>query len=123
MSVASLVSALPSVRLEVCQGGRSVPYLFDQVDFLIGAVAGCDLRVPGSDLPAVLCLLARHPEGVKLRRLAPTQILLLNGEAVSRADFADGDRLTVGAVDIYVRMAPPTELPGPPPIANDDDAE
>ena len=48
MSVASPVSALPSVRLEVSQGGRSVPYRFDQVDFLIGAVAGCDLRVPGA---------------------------------------------------------------------------
>src|SRR5258705_9825578 len=115
MSVASSVSALPPCRLEVHQGGRSVPYLFDQLDFLIGAVAGCDLRVPGTDLPAVLCLLARHPEGVTLRRLAPTQILLLNGQAVSRADLADGDRLTIGAVDIFVRMAPSAEMPAPPP--------
>jgi hypothetical protein len=121
MSALSTVSALPSVRLEVCQGGRSVPYLFDQVDFLIGAVAGCDLRVPGTELPAVLCLLARHPDGVKLRRLAPTRILLLNGEAVSRADLNDGDRLTIGAVDIFVRFAQPDAAPAPP--SADDSAD
>src|SRR5688572_10601338 len=92
---ATMLSNLPTVRLEVRQGGRSVPYLFDQVDFLIGAVAGCDLRVPGADLPAVLCLLARHPDGVRLRRLASTQVLLLNGQAVSRAELKGGDRLTI----------------------------
>lgn len=96
--------ALPNVRLDVSQGGRTVPYVFDQVDFLIGAVAGCDLRVPGTDLPAVLCLIARHPSGVRLRRLAPTQLMLLNGQPVSRADLSDGDRITIGAIDIVVRV-------------------
>jgi hypothetical protein len=120
MSVASPVSALPSVRLEVSQGGRSVPYRFDQVDFLIGAVAGCDLRVPGADLPAVLCLIARHPDGLSLRRLAPTQVLLLNGAAVSRAELTDGDRLTVGAVDIVVRVETPVQAQ---PLGADFDLE
>ena len=120
---------LPTVRLEVHQAGRTVPYWFDQVDFLIGTVPGCDLRVPGAALPAVLCLLARHPGGVHLRRLAATQVLLLNGISVSRADLQDGDRLSLGALDVYVRFealavapvsAPPI-LPAPtlsaPPIA------
>lgn len=106
MSAPSTISALPAVRLEVSQGGRTVPYLFDQVDFLIGAVAGCDLRVPGSDLPAVLCLLARHPDGVRLRRLAPTQVLLLNGQPASRAELKTGDRLTVGVLDITIHVEP-----------------
>src|SRR3954471_12562107 len=95
MTATPTTSSLPAVRLEVHQGGRSVPYFFDQVDFLIGTVAGCDLRVPGANLPAVLCLLARHPEGLTLRRLAATQVLLLNGAAVSRAELKDGDRLTL----------------------------
>lgn len=111
---AAMLSNLPAVRLEVRHGGRSVPYLFDQVDFLIGAVAGCDLRVPGADLPAVLCLLARHPDGVRLRRLASTQVLLLNGQAVSRAELGDGDRLTIGAIDILVHFAPPAPKDEPP---------
>lgn len=108
MSVATTLSvpaSLPAVRLDVSQGGRSVPYLFEQVDFLIGAVAGCDLRAPGADLPAVLCLLARHPAGVSLRRLAPTQVLLLNGAPVSRAELKTGDRITVGALDIHLTIA------------------
>ena len=95
---------LPTVRLEVHQAGRAVPYWFDQVDFLIGTVPGCDLRVPGAALPAVLCLLARHPGGVHIRRLAATQVLLLNGVNVSRAELQDGDRLSLGALDVYVRF-------------------
>jgi chromosome segregation ATPase len=95
---------LPTVRLEVRQAGRSVPYFVDQVDFLIGTVPGCDLRVPGADLPAVLCLLARHPAGVTLRRLAATQVLLHNGKTVSRAELADGDRLSLGAIDLFIHI-------------------
>jgi trichohyalin len=110
---------LPTVRLEVHQAGRTVPYWFDQVDFLIGTVPGCDLRVPGAGLPAVLCLLARHPSGVHLRRLAATQVLLLNGISVSRAELQDGDRLSLGALDLYVRfeaVAAVEVSPPPPPI-------
>src|SRR5262249_58131792 len=109
---------------EVHQAGRTVPYWFDQVDFLIGTVPGCDLRVPGTNLPAVLCLLARHPGGVQLRRLAATQMLLLNGVSVSRADLENGDRLSLGPLDIYVRfdaiksVAPaPTPSPAVAPLA------
>ena len=110
---------LPTVRLEVHQAGRTVPYWFDQVDFLIGTVPGCDLRVPGAALPAVLCLLARHPGGVHIRRLASTQVLLLNGVSVSRADLQNGDRLSLGALDVYVRfeaveVIEPVAAPVPP---------
>ena len=55
MAGSVMTSGLPAVRLDVHQGGRSVPYFFDQVDFLVGTVAGCDSRVPGANLP-VLCL-------------------------------------------------------------------
>jgi chromosome segregation ATPase len=95
---------LPEVHLEVRQGGRSATYQIDHVDFLIGSVAGCDLRLPGADLPSVLCLLARHARGVTLRKLAPTQTLLLNGQVVSGAELASGDRLTIGAVDVFVQI-------------------
>ncbi len=54
--------------------------------FLIGTVPGCDLRVPGGDLPAGACLLARIPEGLTLRKLAPTQIILVNGKTATRAE-------------------------------------
>ncbi len=98
-------AVLPEVHLDVRQGsGRSASYTLDHVDFLIGAVPGCDLRVPGADLPPVLCLITRLPGGAKLRKLAPTQVLLVNGETATNADLADGDRITLGAIDIFVRI-------------------
>src|SRR5450755_3435032 len=61
---------LPAVQLDVRHGGaRSAAYALAEVDFLIGAVPGCDLRVPG-EAASLLCLLARHPAGVTLRKLA-----------------------------------------------------
>jgi hypothetical protein len=96
---------LPEVVLEVRQGaGRQVTYTLKTIDFLIGTVPGCDLRVPGTDLPALLCLLARYPGGVSLRKMAPLQVLLLNGATATSTDLADGDRLTIGTVDIALRI-------------------
>ena len=54
-SNAAAAESLPEVVLEVRSGaGRAATYTLNHVDFLIGTVPGCDLRVPGSDLPAVL---------------------------------------------------------------------
>src|SRR5687767_9575660 len=105
--------ALPEVHLEVRQGaGRNARYALDHVDFLIGAVPGCDLRVPGADLPPVICLIVRQPGGAKLRKLAPTQLLLVNGETATNAELADGDRITLGAIDIFVHIQAAAENPG-----------
>ena len=115
---------LPQVRLEVRQGGRSVPYRFDHVDFLVGSVAGCDLRVPG-ETPGVLCLLSRSPAGLSLRKLAPTQMLLLNGKNASSTTLADGDRITLGAIDLFVHIdavANAEVEPAPAPIDREAEA-
>jgi chromosome segregation ATPase len=99
------VEALPEVTLEIRPGaGRASTFTISHVDFLIGTVPGCDLRVPGSDLPAVLCLLARRPGGVTLRKLAPTQVILVNGQSGPQFDLHNGDRITLGAMDIFVRV-------------------
>src|SRR5206468_2700853 len=104
--------ALPLVELEVSQGGRTTTFSIGQVDFLVGTVPGCDLRVPGTDLAAVLFLLARHPGGVSLRKLAPTQTVVVNGQTVTRAELGHGDRITVGTMDLLVRIkSMPTRQP------------
>ncbi len=96
---------LPDVRLELRRGsGKGSFYSLAEVDFLIGTVPGCDLRVPGTDLPAVLCLIARSPYGVRFRKLAHTQTILVNGQSVASATLSDGDRITVGATDIIVHV-------------------
>ena len=96
---------LPGVVLEVRQAGsRAASYALGEVDFLIGSLPGCDLRVGGTETAAVICLLARHPAGVTLRKLSPAQSILVNGRAVSHHDLADGERIQVGLVEILVRI-------------------
>src|SRR6516225_7554556 len=99
------IASLPEVRLELRQGkGRTTAYTVSDLGFLIGTAPGCDLRVPGAGLPAVLCLLSRSSSGVTFRKLAPTQAILINGQTVGQAQLNDGDRVTVGAVDLFVHI-------------------
>lgn len=104
-SSAELADLLPTVQLDVRQGSRTATYSIEGVDFLIGSVPGCDLRVAAADTPAVLCLLARHPAGVSLRKLAPTQVLLVNNQSITQRELADGDRVQIGSLEIQVHIA------------------
>src|SRR5205814_1698799 len=105
-SAADAVLPLPEVRLELRGGNRAAAYPLTDVDFLIGSVPGCDLRVPGVELPPVLCLIACQPGGVTLRNLAPTQPVLVNGQPAANTPLADGDRIAVGAVELVVHLHP-----------------
>ncbi len=97
-------SSAPAVRLEVSQGhGPATAWDVSPLGFLIGTVAGCDLRVPGTGLPPVLALITRHADGPWLRKLLPTFPLLLNGISAANGPLADGDRLAVGPVEILIR--------------------
>lgn len=94
----------PVVGLQVNLGGR--PTLFEVGDggFLIGSVPGCDLRLPGTSLAPVICLIARGPLGASLRKLAPVQPLSVNGKTVSSTYLNDGDRLSVAGVELTVSV-------------------
>src|SRR5581483_7374926 len=62
----------PTVRLELRHGSAPATiHEMTDVGFLIGSVPGCDLRLPGANLPPVICLIARCAGRVLLRRLAP----------------------------------------------------
>ncbi len=109
------INSLAGVQLEVRQGAaRSVTYPVDGIDFLIGSVPGCDLRVPGE--PSLLCLIARHTAGATLRKLAPTQTILVNGHGVSHCEINDGDRIEIGAlqIEVGVAAAPTLQMPVSP---------
>ena len=118
---AALADLLPDAQLQVRQGAaRTATYPIDGVDFLIGTVSGCDLRVAGDAPPSskgrgefvgVLCIFARHPAGLSVRKLAPTQTLLVNGQPVSQGELGDGDRVQIGSLDIQVRVAPARNAP------------
>src|SRR5262249_2563336 len=91
---APVASSLPAVRLEVRAGsGRPTRYEVGEGGFLIGSVPGCDLRLPGANLPPVLCLIARHAAGASLRKLAPVHPLTVNGRAVTSAPLTTGDTI------------------------------
>ncbi len=98
----------PPVRIEV-RNGTSRPITFDisGEEFLIGSVPGCDLRLPGTNLPPVVCLIARQADGVRLRKLAPTLPILVNGQPISHSsptNLVHGDCISVGAIDIIVSI-------------------
>lgn len=113
-SSAAWADALPAVTLEIRQGGaRSAALAMDGIDFLIGSVPGCDLRL-AADGPGVICLFARHPAGVALRKLAPTQRILINDQPASTANLSDGDCVRIGSVEIQVRISPAKPVALPP---------
>ena len=53
---APFANGLPAVRVEVRNGVSSRPAFYDVTgeEFLIGSVPGCDLRLPGTNLPPVV---------------------------------------------------------------------
>jgi chromosome segregation ATPase len=121
--------SLPEVRIDVRVGsGRAVGYDLTRGEFLVGGADGCDLRLPGSHLPPVICRFARTPGGVSLRRLAPAFPILLNGAPVSGTEpvaVGAGDRVAVGPADIVVNLSGrghlrpsfhPVGQPAAPPI-------
>src|SRR5262249_12500691 len=106
---------LPVVRLELLHAAaRPTTHVVADAGFLIGTVPGCDLRLPGAELPPVLCLITRDLTGVTLRKLAPVQSVLLNGRPVSQATLGDGDRVTVGAVQLRLSIEAMVAAIAPP---------
>ncbi len=104
--------ALPAVRVELRHGSaRPATYDLNDVSFLIGTVPGCDLRLPGAHLPSVICLISRHTRGVTIRKLAPILPIQVNGQAVTTANLSDGDRVTIGPVELRLYVEMPIRMP------------
>jgi chromosome segregation ATPase len=107
---------LAEVRLEVRHGlSRPATYSLTDVDFLVGSVPGCDLRLPGTNLPPVLCLIHRRPGGAGLRKLVPTLPLTVNGQPAANKLLVEGDHITLGGVEIVVHVQAGT-VPESPPL-------
>jgi len=107
----------PLVRIEMRQGGsRPVSHDVAGEELLIGSVPGCDLRIPGNNLPPLIAQIIRRPDGIKIRKLAPAQPILLNGQpVVTQAALAHGDVLHIGTVELHIQLslAPPVSAPPP----------
>ena len=105
----------PLVRLELRHGSaRPSWHEITGEEFLIGSVPGCDLRLPGTNLPPIICQIVRRPEGVRLRKLAPTQPVMLNGQPiVAQAALAHGDCIQIGPIELHVALSLAEPAPRP----------
>lgn len=100
-----MATADTPVRLEVrLPGSRPSFHEVTAAEFLIGSVAGCDLVIPGSDLPPVLGVICRTDDGLRLRRLAPNLKLTVNGKTTQHAPLTDGDMIGIGSAEIRVHV-------------------
>jgi chromosome segregation ATPase len=114
------------VRLDVRVGsGRPASYQMAGGEFGIGGAEGCDVRLPGTHLPPLVCQIARTPDGLRLRKLDPAFPVLLNGAPVAAGTpvpVGNGDRIAVGPADVTVSLATghlrprfvPIDAPPPP---------
>lgn len=99
-------AAPPGVRLDVRLGaGRPATFpLADGGEFLVGGGDRCQLRLPGSGVPAVVCRFTRAADAVTFRRLDPAFPVLVNGglAGMNPLPLGPGDRVAVGPADVTV---------------------
>src|SRR5262249_6868275 len=105
---------LPAVRITVHGAGRATEYDVPAEGFLIGSVPGCDLRLAGTDLPPVICLIARPPDGAALRKLSLTAPIQVNGTASTGGILHDSDNLTIGSTELRLHVEESEERPEAP---------
>ncbi|MCY2942725.1 MAG: hypothetical protein NTV50_13795 [Planctomycetota bacterium] len=65
--------------------------------FLVGTVAGCELRLAGLDLPALLFQVNYvKPRGLLVRSITPLSGLTLNGSSFQESILKSNDKLNIG---------------------------
>jgi predicted component of type VI protein secretion system len=99
---------LPRVELEVTRGRtrQSVRSLETRA-FLIGAASDCDLVLTDPQFPAVYAYVMRDADGARIRAIAESPLLCVNGERVEETRLDDGDVIRTGPYEFRVRLTPP----------------
>src|SRR4051812_40972215 len=82
----------PLLCLEVCRGTTQFPRRpFPAGRFLIGAGAECDMRLGGSEMPALHSILQVDARGMTIEAVAQAPQLKLNGKVTQGARLRVGD--------------------------------
>lgn len=71
---------------------------------VIGRQTGCHLRIPASDVSRQHCEVLLKGEQISLRDLGSANGTYVNNERVEQAELHAGDMLTVGSVNLLVRV-------------------
>jgi fused signal recognition particle receptor len=96
------------VRLELRdEDGPPSHFTLPYDSILIGCVPGCDVRLPGGELPPLLCVLTPEPGGLRLRKLASQPAIEVNGQKTIHALLTGNDVLSLGRFKLGVQFQPP----------------
>lgn len=99
---------LPRVELEVTRGRtRQTVRPLESRAFLIGAAEDCDLVLTDPQFPAVYAYVMRDAEGARVRAIAESPAMCVNGEQVEETRLDDGDVIRTGPYEFRVRLTPP----------------
>ncbi len=73
--------------------------------FLVGTVAGCNLRLAGTDLPSLIFQISNFKtHDLTVRSLSPISGLTLNGSTFREAILRTGDRLNIGKYEFVLNF-------------------
>ncbi len=97
---------LPRVELEITRGQtRQTLRSLESRAFLIGTAADCDLVLTDPQFPAVYAYVMRDANGARIRAIAESPALCVNGEVVEETRLDDGDVIRTGPYEFRVRVA------------------
>lgn len=107
----------PKLYLEIVKGSTEFPNrpVYEGV-FLIGSGSNCDLRIGGSNTPAVHSILRADDGNVHIESLSRKPALRVNSQPCEAATLNDGDHIQVGSIQMIARFQPlaiPATLPIP----------
>lgn len=97
------------IRLDVRLGnGPMRVYVLREGEFHVGAAAGCDLRLAGSQYPPVVCQFSRDGGGLRVRKLSPIIPVTVNDQPLNGSTPSvvnDGDIVRAGPAELHVQIA------------------
>lgn len=92
-----LASVAPKATMIFCCQNKEIKSFNIQQSFLVGSVAGCDLRLAGIDLPSLLFQVTHiSQKGFLIRSITPLSGLTLNGSTFQESLIKTNDKLNLG---------------------------
>jgi hypothetical protein len=102
----------PHLILEICRGRTEHPLRPVQSPrFLIGSSPRCDLRLGGAEIPPLLALIVCDGSDIWLEAMAAEPALRVNGRVETSVRIADGDRISLGPIELMAHVPDAAALP------------
>lgn len=110
------VRGRPDVTIEVIRGRtHTLCRRALTTEFRVGAAIDCHLRLGGTGIPAVHCVLTRTAGRAQLRAVAAHPPLIVNGRVEEQMVLHDGDLVEIGCFAFVIHIDP-----GQPRTSSDD---